>query len=416
MRFSELPFKPQRKPPTDEESVNARLLTQAGFIRKLSAGVYTFLPLGLRVLNKIEQVVRTAMIEAGGIELLMPALHPKENWAKTGRWQSFDALFKLKGRDKREYALGPTHEEVLYPLLVHYVSSYKDLPLSLFQIQTKFRDEPRAKSGLLRSREFRMKDLYSFHASEKDRDRYYETMRKCYRSIFNALGVETIETAASGGTFSERSIEFQVRANTGEDILFFCSRCNRAVNQEIVETSSPRCPNCKGMLKKERGIEVGNIFPLKDTYAKDFKLTFRDQSGKEKLVAVGCYGLGTSRLLGTMVEVSHDEKGIIWNEKTSPFRLHLLTLAKRKTDSIFRESESLFLELTKNNIETLYDDRLDASAGVKFNDADFIGIPRRLVVSSETLSKKKIEIRERKTKKVRLISKRELFSLLQIRK
>ena len=235
MRQSQLFTKTKREAPKDEEAINAQLLIRAGFVDKLMAGVYTFLPLGLRVLKKIENIVREEMDKAGGQEILMPALQPKENWEVTGRWKSFDALFKLKTRSGADYALGPTHEETIYPLLKHYVSSYKDLPVYLYQIQTKFRDEPRVKSGLLRSREFRMKDLYSFHIDDKDRDKYYETMKGVYFNVFKRIKLNVIKTEASGGTFSQRSHEFQVISEAGENMIYVCKRCQVAVNEEIIE-------------------------------------------------------------------------------------------------------------------------------------------------------------------------------------
>src|SRR3989338_11311865 len=234
MRLSELFAKTERRPPKNEEAKNAKLFEQAGFIQKLSDGVYTFLPLGLRVLNKIENIVRGEMNKAGGVEILMPSLHPKENWEITGRWQAFGALFKTKSNFGGEYALGPTHEEILYQLLKRHISSYRDLPVYIYQIQTKFRDEPRAKSGLLRTKEFRMKDFYSFHTDDKDRDAYYEVIKKAYAKIFQKLGLNAIPTTAGGGTFSELSMEFQVLCEAGEDIIFLLQKCNLAVNKEIV--------------------------------------------------------------------------------------------------------------------------------------------------------------------------------------
>src|SRR3989338_10444717 len=267
MRLSELFAKTERRPPKNEESKNAKLLEQAGFIQKLSAGVYTFLPLGLRVLNKIENIVRGEMNKAGWVEILMPSLHPKENWEITGRWQAFDALFKTKSNFGGEYALGPTHEEVLYSLLKKHISSYRDLPVYIYQIQTKFRDEKRPKAGLLRAREFRMKDLYSFHANDKDRDKYYEVMKETYITVFKKLGLNVIPTIASAGTFSELSMEFQVVSDAGEDIIFLCEKCDLAVNKEVAskaDAKSDKCSNCSGITKEIKAIEAGNIFPLKE--------------------------------------------------------------------------------------------------------------------------------------------------------
>lgn len=406
MLQSELFTKTKRESPKDEEAINARLLIRAGFVDKLMAGVYTFLPLGFLVLKKIENIIREEMVKIGGQEILMPTLQPKENWEKTGRWESFDALFKLKSRSGADYALGPTHEETIYPLLKHYVLSYKDLPVYIYQIQTKFRDEPRAKSGLLRGREFRMKDFYSFHTNDEDRDRYYEVMKKTYFNTFRRIGIDVIWTEASGGTFSNRSHEFQVISEAGENTIYVCEKCRVAINEEIIKEQEV-CPKCGGRdLKKEKAIEVGNIFPLKETYARDFHLTFKDKNGKDKLVSVGCYGLGISRLIGAIVEVNNDEKGIIWPEAVAPFSVHLINLkGNRKT------SDKVYDTLQKKGIEVLYDDREEISAGEKFSDADLIGIPYRLVISEKTGDK--IEIKKRNEEKTKLVSEKELIKILQ---
>ncbi len=407
MLQSQLFTKTKREAPKDEEAINARLLIRAGFIDKLMAGVYTFLPLGWKVLNRIEDIVREEMDKAGGQEIFMPALHSKENWETTGRWKSFDALFKLKSRSGADFALGPTHEEIIYPLLKHYVSSYKDLPVYLYQIQTKFRDEPRVKSGLLRGREFRMKDLYSFHADEKDRDKYYEVMKKAYFNVFKRIGLETIETEASGGTFSRQSHEFQVVSKAGEDEIFVCYNCRFAVNKEIVSEEKKKCPRCGGPVKKEKTVEVGNIFPLKEKFAQDFRLTFKDKNGNEKLVSAGCYGLGTSRVMGTIVEICHDDKGMIWPEAVAPYKVHLLNISEKQKAI----SDKIYNSLQKAGIEVLYDDRKDISAGEKFAEADLIGIPYRLVISEKTGNK--IEIKRRDEKKMKLVSEKELIKILK---
>lgn len=403
MRQSELFVKIKREAPRDEESTNAQLLIRAGFIDKLAAGVYTFLPLGLKVLNKIENIIREEMNEIGGQEILMPALHPNNIWQTTGRWRTFDTLFKTKSKYKNEYALGPTHEEVVYSLLTDYIKSYRDLPLYLYQIQTKFRDEPRAKSGLLRNREFRMKDLYSFHAGDKDRDAYYEKVRNAYRAIFRRLGLKAIETRASGGTFSDVSLEFQVISKAGEDVIFVCENCRNAVNREI--GSGIKCFDCGTETKEEKSIEVGNIFPLKEKFAKDFNLVFKDQNGKATLVSAGCYGLGVSRAMGAIVETRNDEYGIIWPESVAPFKAHLIEIRSRLADKICQS-------LQKAGIEVLYDDRKEVSAGEKFAEADLIGVPFRLVVSEKTGDK--IEIKKRSEKKTKLVGEKELIKLLQV--
>jgi prolyl-tRNA synthetase len=401
MLQSKLFTKIQKTPPKDEESLNAKFLEQAGFIQKTSSGVYVFLPLGLRVLVKIENIVREEMNKAGGVEVLMPGLQPKENWETTGRWKGFDALFKTESGFGGEYALGPTHEEIIYPLLLKHISSYRDLPISVYQIQTKFRDEKRAKSGLLRGREFRMKDLYSFHSNDEDRDAYYEVMKKSYIEIFKRLGINAIPTTASGGTFSELSMEFQVICKSGEDVIHYCEKCNIAQNKEIAEISSPKCPNCGGETREEKAIEVGNIFPLKDKYAKDFNLMFKDKNGDEQLVSAGCYGLGTTRVMGTIAEIKNDERGLIWPKNIAPFAVHLISLSG--SENIQKEADKIYDLLIAKGIEVLYDNRADKSAGEKFAEADLIGIPMRIVISDKTIKEDSLEKKMRHQKETRLI-------------
>lgn len=408
MLQSELFTKTKRETPRDEEAINAQLLIRAGFIDKVMAGVYTFLPLGFRVLKKIENIIRGEMTNIGGQEILMPTLQPKANWVKTDRWQNYDSLFKLISElSKNEYAIGPTHEEIVSPLLKNFIFSYKDLPVYVFQIQNKFRDEKRVKSGLLRSREFLMKDLYSFHADEKDLDKYYEKVKAAYFDIFNRVGLgnSTLLTFSSGGTFSKYSHEFQTLSETGEDKIYVCEKCRVAINKEIIEeqNSCPECGNKK--LKEEKAIEVGNIFKLKTKYSTPFDLKYRDEKGKEKEVIMGCYGIGLSRLIGTIVEIFHDAKGIIWPEPVAPYAVHLLNLETKK-----QKSDKLYDSLQKSGVEVLYDDRNDVSAGEKFAEADLIGLPYRLVISEKTGDK--IEIKKRSSSEIELITEKDLMKLL----
>ena len=399
MRFSELFTKTLREDPADEVAVNAKLLIRAGFIHKLHAGVYTYLPLGLRVLTKIENIAREEMNAIGAVEMLMPALHPKEIWEKTGRWDSFDALFRLQSKTGSDYALGATHEEALYSVLTHYVASYNDLPVKVYQIQTKFRDEPRAKSGLLRGREFRMKDCYSFHASSEERDAYYEEVKNAYQKILKRIALPSYITRASGGTFADQSLEFQTPSLAGEDIIYVCSTCKDAINKELISKDGVmHCPQCGGAREQEKAIEVGNIFPLKEKFARDFGLTFKDEKGKERLVAAGCFGFGTSRAMGAIVETHHDEKGIIWPEEVAPYQIHLIQITNLP-DSKAGDKKQIINKLYQKFIEAgkeiLYDDRKDVSAGEKFADADLIGIPTRVVISDRTLAKNAAEVKQR---------------------
>ena len=395
MLQSKLFTKTLKEAPKDEEALNAKLLIRAGFIQKVMAGVYSYLPLGMRVLHKIENIVREEM-KALGEEVLMPSLHPKENWEKTGRWKDFGALYKVVSKFDAEYALGPTHEEIVTPMAQKFAFSYRDFPFAVFQIQTKFRDEERPKSGLLRGREFRMKDLYSFHASQEDLKSYYEKAKEVYKKTFSRLGLSALLTEASGGTFSKFSHEFQVLSSNGEDTIYFCD-CGLARNKEIsgdLAEGAP-CPNCGKKLKESHGIEVGNIFELNTKFTEPFGFTFKDKDGKEKPVYMGCYGLGTSRVMGTLAEVSNDSKGLIWPESVAPFRAHFLELGEGLGEKIYED-------LGRAGIETLYDDR-DVSAGEKLADADLMGMPWRVIVSAKTGSEVEIKIRrEEKTKLVKI--------------
>ena len=405
MLQSKLLPKTRKEAPKDEVSLNARLLIRAGFIDKLMAGVYTILPLGLRVMKKIENVIRSEMEAAGGQELLMPALQPKENWQKTGRWETLDSLFRFTSHySKIDFALGPTHEEIISPLVKKFNLSYRDLPVSLFQFQTKFRDEKRAKSGILRGREFLMKDLYSFHSDEKDADDYYEKMKGYYENIFNRCGIgeKTYLTFASGGSFSKYSHEYQTITNAGEDTIYICDKCKVAINKEIAG-ETPTCPQCGNKdLKENKSIEVGNIFSLKTKFSEPFDLKFTDENGQERLMIMGCYGIGVSRLMGTAVETSNDENGIIWPETIVPYKVHLIDL-KGKTGRSSQLAEEFYEKMTKNGIEVLFDDRDDLRAGEKFADADLIGIPYRVIVSEKTAENDSAEIKKRDEKKSKIL-------------
>ena len=403
MRQSQLFTKTNKEAPKNEKSFNAQVLIKAGFIDKLSAGIYSFLPLGLKVHSKICRIIREEMNVIGGQEISMPALTPKKNWEKTKRWHELDVLFKLKGVSEKEYALGATHEEVVVPLVKKYVSSSKDLPFAVYQIQTKFRNELRAKAGLLRGREFSMKDLYSFHENEKDLDDYYEKVKEAYFKVYKrcGLGDLTYLTFASGGTFSKYSHEFQTASENGEDFIYVCSNCNIGINQEIIEEQKT-CPKCGGEnLKKEKSIEVGNIFKLRTKYSSPFELNYINRESKQKEVEMGCYGIGPSRVMGTIVEIFNDEKGIIWPEEVAPYKVHLIALFDKK-DEVKNKANEIYQELLSEGIEVLYDDR-DKSAGEKFAEADLIGIPNRLVISGKTLNENSAEIKKRNSDKIELI-------------
>lgn len=403
MRYGHFLGKTKRETPSGEQSLNAKLLEQAGYVNKLAAGVYSYLPLGKRVIDNISMIIREEMNSVGGQEIFLPALHPADNWKVTGRWESFDVLFRIKDASERDLVLGPTHEEVLYPLMKTYVKSYKDLPMSVYQIQTKFRDELRSKSGLLRGREFLMKDLYSFHSDQSDLEEYYTRVVQAYKNIFSRVGVKAIYTDALGGTFAHRSHEFQVETVSGEDTVFYCSKCDRGWNKEVVDEDKmevEKCIVCSGSLKELKACEVGNIFKLTPKYSEDFDLSFVDEKGEKKLVIAGCYGLGVSRLMGVIAEVFNDENGLKWPESIAPYRYYLINLSSDKS-----RAEELYIKMQKKDC-VLFDDRTE-SAGVKFKDADLIGIPYRIVISDK-LSSDEVELHNRSTGETKVIKQADL--------
>ena len=422
MLQSKLFYKTTKNKTADAKSISHDLLTRAGFIDQSMAGVYTFLPLGFKVLKNIENIIRQSM-EAppvNGQEVLMPVLQSKENWQKTGRWDSLNVLFKIKGWGNKEYALGPTHEEVVSPLAKKNIFSYKDLPLSLFQIQTKFRDELRVKSGILRTKEFLMKDLYSFHATEKDLDKYYEKIIKVYLDIFKKCGVYkggknplTYKTLASGGTFSKYSNEFQTITDSGEDIIYICQKCQLAINKEIypLKSENEKCPDCHGtQFEEKKAVEVGNIFKIGTRFSAPFNLKFTDKDAIEKPVIMGCFGIGLSRIMGVAVETSHDQKGIIWPKALAPFQVHLMGVEVNKKVRLI--TEKIYNNLQKEKVEVLYDDRQEKSVGEKFAEADLIGIPFRIVISQKTLKTNSVEVKERGKDSSRLVKISQLLKVL----
>lgn len=388
-------------------------LVRGGFIHQEMAGVFSLLPLGVRVLQNIERIVREEMNAVGGQEIIMPALHPKKNWQQTNRWDNFDALYKIKSNwSDSEFALGPTHEEIVVPLVKQYVSSYKDFPLYVYQIQTKFRDEPRAKSGIIRGREFGMKDLYSFHTSAGDLERYYEIVKQSYVKIFKRCGLSVKITEASGGSFTKKhSHEFMVVSEAGEDTIICCLNCSFAQNKEIANlTEKDRCLSCGHKLEWRKTIEVGNIFDLGKKFSDDFNLYFIDADGKRKPVLIGCYGLGTTRLIGAIAEVYNDERGLIWPEEVAPYQCYLIGL-NLDDSAIKKFAEKIFNLLAKHGISVIFDDRLEVSAGEKFADADLIGLPVRLIVSKKTIKDGVIELKNRGEAKVKLIKEQELLKI-----
>ncbi|MGC9603354.1 MAG: aminoacyl--tRNA ligase-related protein [Minisyncoccia bacterium] len=406
MRESHLFFRTQKDFPKDEVAINAQFLIRANFVQKLMAGVYSFLPLGWRVITKIENVIREEMNALGSAEILMPALHPRSVWEATGRWASMEkVMYQFKDHGGREFGLGPTHEEIVSTLAKTIINSYADLPLSVYQIQGKFRDEPRAKSGLIRGREFIMKDLYSFHEDEASLSKFYEEAKKAYMKVFGRFGLKTYITEASGGDFSkEYSHEFMVESEAGEDEIIVCRLCGFAQNKEISKLKSgASCPHCQsGVLDVIKAIEVGNIFKLGTKFSEPINLFFKDKSGKNQPVTMASYGIGVDRLMATIVETHHDERGIIWPDEAAPFRVHLLMIGEG-TPELQKFADSVYNHLVKDGVEVLFDDRAGLSAGEKFFDADLLGMPWRAVVSEKTMVQEKIEIKKRNGKESKLV-------------
>lgn len=412
MRISQIFAKPVRQAPKEADTINHRLLTQAGFVDQLMAGVYSYLPLGLRVLRKIENIVREEMNGIGAQEVLMPMLHPKEIWERTGAWDGVDVLFKIKSRTEKDYALGQSEEEVVTPLVMSRAVSYRDLPVAVYQIHWKFRDELRAKSGIMRGREFFMKDMYSFHETQEDFEKYYKTAKEAYLRIYKKLGLVAKATEASGGSFSKKiSYEFMVLTDAGEDDILYCDDCDYCVNTEITELKEgDKCKNCGGELKKGRASEVGNVFDLGQKYGKDFDLTFTDKNGERKYPVMGCYGIGISRVMGVIVEKFNDDRGIIWPENVAPFLVQLVAL-DLEDEETKKLANVIYGQLVNAGLEPLFDDREGVSAGQKFADADLIGCPFRVVVSKRNSGK--LEVKKRDGEKAELIEAGELLKALK---
>jgi prolyl-tRNA synthetase len=421
MRQSELFTKTRREAPKDEVSKNAQLLIRAGYVHKEMAGVYAYLPLGLRVLEKIMGIIRQEMQKIGGQEVLLTTLQDPGVWKRSGRWSDEinNVWFKTHLHSGEAYHAGSelglanTHEEALTNIMRGHVSSYKDLPAYVYQFQTKFRNEVRAKSGLMRTREFIMKDLYSFSRSEEEFRTFYEQCADAYMKIFQRVGLgdRTYRTFASGGSFSKFSDEFQTVSKAGEDTIYIHEGKRIAVNKEVYQDEVLRELGMeKSELKEAKAIEVGNIFPLGTKYSSALGLTYKDEKGKESPVYMGSYGIGPGRLMGTIVETFADDKGIVWPEAVAPFAVHLIELTNGN-EEVSNEAQDLYQELSGGGVEVLYDDR-DVRAGEKFADADLIGIPLRVVISEKTLAMGKFECTVRQSGKADHKSLSELLAHL----
>ncbi|MFZ2560148.1 MAG: aminoacyl--tRNA ligase-related protein [Candidatus Nanoperiomorbaceae bacterium] len=415
MKRTELFAKTLREAPSDETSRNAQLLIRAGFVSKEMAGVYSWLPLGLRVVENIKNIIREEMNAIGGQELLMSTLQNPDIWKKTGRWDDavVDNWFKTKLKNGDELGLAFTHEEPIVNLASKYLKSYKDLtrPVAIYQFQNKLRNELRAKSGVMRGREFVMKDLYSFHATQADLDQYYEIVATAYARIFDHLGIgdRTFRTFASGGAFTEFSHEFQTICDAGEDWLYLDRAKNIAVNEEVLDASIKKFGLKPENLEKVRSAEVGNIFNFGDEKGRSMHALFTDENGDQKPLFLASYGIGVTRLVGVIAELFADDKGLVWPDSVAPFRVYLVNIGA-EADTI-ESTRKLYDKLKSQNITVLWDDR-DARPGEKFADAELMGLPHRVVVSPKTIAVDKIEYKVRRGDDAELLTSDELFKKL----
>jgi prolyl-tRNA synthetase len=415
MRQSKLFTKTRKEVPADETSKNAELLIRGGFIHKEMAGVYSFLPLGLRVLKKIEHIIREEMDKIGGVEMRTSVLQNKEVWEKSNRWSDevVDNWFKTKLKNGGEIGLSFTNEEAYSNILKQYVSSYKDLPIYPYDFKNIFRNEARSKSGIMRGREFYWKALYSFSKNEIEHNVFYEKAKTAYQNIFKRIGIGhlTYITFASGGSFSKFSHEFQTITSVGEDTIYLDENSGIAINKEVYSDEIvDELKLKKENLVEKRAVEVGNIFSLGTKFSAPFDLKYKNENGEEKLVVMGSYGIGLGRLMGTVVETLSDDKGIVWPESIAPFQVHLLVLGDDQI--VLEEAEKIYESLSKTGVEILFDDRAGLSAGEKFSDADLLGIPFRAVVSARSIKEGGIELKKRTEEKGKIVTLDELIKLL----
>jgi len=413
MRQSYLFTKTRKEAPADETALNAALLIRAGYVHKEMAGVYSYLPLGLRVVENIKQIVREEMNKISGQELIMTALQRKELWEGTGRWDDeiVDVWFKSTLKAGGEVGFGWSHEEPIGEMMKNYIASYKDLPISVYQFQTKLRNELRAKSGVMRGREFVMKDMYSFAATEEAHLAYYESTKPAYLAVFNRLGIgeDTLVTFAAGGAFTEFSHEFQVICDAGEDVTYINREKGIAINEEVLTDKTLETLGItRDALTEVKTAEIGNIFNFGQDKARDLGLTFTTESGEQTPVWMGSYGIGITRLVGVLVEKFADEKGIVWPESVAPFQLHLVAL--NTDDAEVRDwADGIYTALTRRGVSVLYDDR-DVRAGEKFADSDLLGMPYRVVVSKKGKEANRFEVVTRASGVVRTLTEEELYA------
>ncbi len=424
MKTSNLLLATQRETPSDAETISHQLMIKAGLIRKVASGIYNWLPQGLKVLKKVENIVRKEMDRSGALEILMPMVQPGEFWKESGRWQQYGKeLLIFEDRHKREFCLGPTHEEIITDLCRNDLRSHKQLPIIFYQIQNKFRDEIRPRFGVMRSREFLMKDAYSFDLSEEGMDKSYKKMREAYTKIFDSLGLEyRIVKADSGAIGGSESEEFHVLADSGEDLLAFSDKSDYAINAELlIKAQSDQnaeslegqpSPDGKGNLKLKRGIEVGHIFKLGTKYSKSMKLHLQGERGNI-YPEMGCYGIGISRIVAAAIEQNNDEKGIIWPKQISPYQIALIEINPKKEPSLNLMCQKLYESLKKNGQEVLWDDR-EQNPGVKFSDMELLGIPQMIIVGEKSFKENKVEFKKRDEEKTTLLGLQEVLTRLEV--
>lgn len=411
MKVSQLFTRTSKTAPADEVAKNAQLLIRAGFVYKEMAGVYAYLPLGLRVIEKIKQIVREEMNAIDSNELIMTGLQRKDVWERTGRWNNevVDIWFKTKLKDETELGLGWSHEEPIVEMMKQFVRSYKDLPVSLYQFQTKLRNELRAKSGIMRGREFVMKDMYSFHASKEDLDAYYEKAIEAYKRVYDRLGIgeDTYVTFASGGAFTKFSHEFQTICEAGEDIIYLHREKQIAINEEVIDDAVKELGISREELEEVKTAETGNIFNFGTQKTDEMGLYYTGEDGLEHSLYIGSYGIGITRAMGVIAEKLSDEKGLVWPEAIAPYRVYLVSIGEKGT----AKADELYETLCSRNIEVLYDDR-DERPGAKFADSELMGIPIRVTVSDRLVEAGQIELTMRASGETQLLTVEELLATL----
>jgi prolyl-tRNA synthetase len=408
MRASKFYIATRKEAPAEAELLSHQLLVRAGMVRLLGSGLYTIMPLGLRVLKKIEMIIRDELNDAGCIELLMPAIQPADLWKESGRWEEFGPqMLKIKDRHEREFCFGPTHEEVITDIIRKEINSYKQLPINLYQIQMKFRDEIRPRFGVMRAREFLMKDSYSFHTNFDCLKETYQKMFKAYESIFEKIGLEFRVVSADNGTIGgDASHEFHVLADSGEDVLVYDEHSDFAANIELAKDH----PDIK-KFKTCRGIEVGHIFQLGTKYSEKMSANFIAEDGTSKPVIMGCYGIGVSRIVAATIEQSHDEKGIVFPPSIAPFEVIITPIGYDKSTTVKNYADKLYDDLIKQGFDVLLDDR-GLRPGVMFSEADLIGIPHRITVGEKTISENKYEYKNRSEQDSSITNLHELLTKL----